>query len=124
MQIAACQPVSFCLEYNLRQDEHAVTGNAGAPSIPGSPFRVAGYSTAAQVNVEWRQRRIWPQFYPDDRATVLSFLPRYRQLATAAVVTIIEVGNALKADIERSGLKYREVPISDIAPPIRSTRRH
>ena len=27
MQIAACQPVSFCLEYNLRQDEHAVTGN-------------------------------------------------------------------------------------------------
>jgi len=62
MQIAACQPVSFCLEYNLRQDEHAVT--AGAPSIPGSPFRAAGYSTAAQVNVEWRQRRIWPQFYP------------------------------------------------------------
>jgi hypothetical protein len=72
MQIAARQPVSFCLEYNLRQDEHAVTGNAGAPSIPGSPFRAAGYSTAAQANVEWRQRRIWPQFYPDYRATVLS----------------------------------------------------
>ena len=41
MQIAACQPVSFCLEYNLGQDEHAVTGNAGASSIPGSPFRAA-----------------------------------------------------------------------------------
>ena len=52
MQIAACQPVSFCLEYNLRQDEHAVTGNAGASSIPGSPFRAAGYSTAAKADVE------------------------------------------------------------------------
>jgi len=64
--------------------------------------------------MEWRQRRIWPQFYPDYRATVLSLLPRYRQPATAAVVTIIEVGNALKADMERSGLKCREVPRTDI----------
>ena len=51
MQIAACQSASA---QNLRQDEHAVTGNAGASSIPGSPFRAAGYSTAAKADVEWR----------------------------------------------------------------------
>jgi hypothetical protein len=72
MQVAACQPVSFCLEYNLRQDEHAVTGNAGASPIAGSPFCAAGYSLAAQANMEWPQRRMWSQFYPDYRATVLS----------------------------------------------------
>ena len=38
------------------------------------------------------------------RATVLA--------ATAVVVTVIEVGNALKADIERLDLKCREVPIA------------
>jgi hypothetical protein len=53
MQIAACQPVSFCLEYNLRQDEHAVTGNAGAPSIPGSPFRAAGLGTRLPYKRTW-----------------------------------------------------------------------
>src|SRR5262249_7800924 len=42
-----------------------------ALSIPGSPFRAAAYATAAQADVEWRQRQIWPQFYPDSRATVL-----------------------------------------------------
>jgi len=52
----------------------------------------------------------WWQFYPDYRATVLSLCPRYRQPVTAAVVTVIEVGNALKADIERPGLKCREGP--------------
>jgi hypothetical protein len=31
----------------------------------------------------------------------------------AAIVTVIEVGNALKADIERPLLKCREVPIRD-----------
>jgi hypothetical protein len=30
----------------------------------------------------------------------------------AAVVTVIEVGNALKADIERPDLKCREVPLT------------
>jgi len=33
----------------------------------------------------------------------------------AAVVTVIEVGNAPKADIERPGLKCREVPTADNA---------
>jgi hypothetical protein len=58
-----------------------------------------------------------------DMAAVLSgiivrrsyLLPQYRQSATAAVVTVIEVGNALKADIERSRLKCREVLDSDFS---------
>jgi hypothetical protein len=58
--------------------------------------------------------------YPDYRATVLSLLPRYRQPATASVITVIEVGNDLRAGIERSGLKYREVPTTKIGNAVRA----
>jgi hypothetical protein len=115
MQIAACQPVSFRLEYTSVKTS-TLSRVTPRISIPGSPFRAAGYSTAAQADVEWREQRIWSQFYLDYRATVLNLLPRHRQPATAAVATVIEVGNAPKADIERLGLKCREVPNGDIKP--------
>jgi hypothetical protein len=37
-------------------------------------------------------------------------------------IPTIEVGNALKADIERPGLKCREVPIDDIDDLITTSR--
>jgi hypothetical protein len=40
---------------------------------------------------------------------------------SAAIVTVIEVGNALKADIERPLLKCREVPVRDVACAIQMT---
>jgi hypothetical protein len=65
--------------------------------------------------VEWCQRRIWPQFYPVLPGDGLKFV---------TAISTIEVGNALKADIERPGLKCREVPLSDIACSNRIELRH
>jgi hypothetical protein len=120
MQIAACRHSQRLLS---RKDEHAVTSNTLHTQF------LAILSHRWVLDRRTSERGVAPTTDMSTvlsrlSATVLSLLPRHRQSATAAVVTVIEVGNALKADIERSGLKYREVPISDIAPPIRSTRRH
>jgi hypothetical protein len=54
MQVAACQPVGFCLEYNLRQDEHAVTGN----TVHLNSWLSVSRRWGLDADVEWRQRRM------------------------------------------------------------------
>jgi hypothetical protein len=55
-------------------------------------------------------------------AIVLSFYRDTDNRRQQQSSPVIEVGNALKADIERSGLKYREVPATEVGS-IRSPRR-
>src|SRR5262249_51692539 len=95
MQIAACRPVSVCLK-------PPSTPSRVTPCIFNS-WQSVSHSTAAKADVEWRQRQICPQFYLDYRATVFSWLPGYRETATAAVVTVLVLGNDLRADIKRPG---------------------
>ena len=105
MQVGACQPVSFCLEYNLRQDEHAVTGNT---------VHLNSWQSVSRRWVLDRRtsgRGVAPT---TDVAAVLSRLSRDCLKFDTAIPTIgskIEVGNAPKADIERLDLKCREGPL-------------